>query len=240
MRRRRILAALLAVVTFATVSVGAVSALKSRMPSGVQVVSYDSNTDYMAEMLACADDGSEYALLLGGIYETQRNLKIADIGKYTQTNYFNSPDANVVRGNIGLAQQKVCFTDTDVLMLAKTMYLEARGINSKTELSCICWTILNRVDAGYASTIAGVVTAPGQFAYSANAKTVNDYGINLAVLAEDVLHRWSREKNGETNVGRTLPKDYLWYSGSNGHNWFRNSFRGGAIWNYSLPSPYES
>lgn len=131
------------------------------------------------------------------------------------------------------------YTSTDAVMMARVMFLEARGIQSKTEIACVGWTILNRVDAGYGS-ISAVITAPNQFAYSASASTTSDYGYDLIALATDVLDRWSREKAGQTNVGRVLPKGYLWYAGDGKHNYFRNQYQGGTRWDYSLPSPYES
>ena len=131
------------------------------------------------------------------------------------------------------------YTSTDAVMMARVMFLEARGIRSKTEIACVGWTILNRVDAGYGS-ISAVITAPNQFAYRASASTTSDYGYDLVALATDVLDRWSREKAGQTNVGRVLPKGYLWYAGDGKHNYFRNQYKGGNRWNYSLPSPYES
>lgn len=131
------------------------------------------------------------------------------------------------------------YTSTDAVMMARVMFLEARGIQSKTEIACVGWTILNRVDAGYGS-ISTVITAPNQFAYSASASTTSDYGYDLIALATDVLDRWSREKAGQTNVGRVLPKGYLWYAGDGKHNYFRNQYQGGTRWDYSLPSPYES
>lgn len=135
------------------------------------------------------------------------------------------------------------YTESDVIAMAKTMYNEARGIRSKTEIACIGWTILNRVDAGssagYRDNIYGVITQPQQFAYSAGAPTVSDYGYDLVALARDVLDRWSREKAGQTDVGRVLPKDYHWYAGDGKHNYFRDSYRGGSRWDYSLPSPYQ-
>lgn len=131
------------------------------------------------------------------------------------------------------------YTSTDAVMMARVMFLEARGIQSKTEIACVGWTILNRVDAGYGS-ISAVITAPNQFAYSASASTTSDYGYDLIALATDVLDRWSREKAGQTNVGRVLPKGYLWYAGDGQHNYFRNQYQGGTRWTYSLPSPYES
>ena len=125
-------------------------------------------------------------------------------------------------------------------MMAKTMFNESRGIPSKTEIACIGWTICNRVDAGYGKNPAAVMTAPNQFAYTAGAKTVSDHGYDLVALATDVLDRWSREHAGQTNVGRVLPKNYLWYAGDGKHNYFRNAYRNGTRWNYSLPSPYDS
>lgn len=128
------------------------------------------------------------------------------------------------------------FSESDVIMIAKVMWGEARGIASDTEVACIGWTILNRVDAGYASTIKEVITAPGQFYYS-NSFLLETRFYNLA---KDVLTRWGLEKLGYTNVGRVLPNNYLWYYGDGQHNWFRNKYQGGSRWNYSLPSPYKN
>ena len=120
--------------------------------------------------------------------------------------------------------------------MAKILYREARGISSKTEQACVGWVICNRVDAGYANTPTEVMTAPNQFAYIEDTPIVPElYG-----LAGDVLDRWSREKNGETDVGRVLPKEYLWFSGDGQKNHFRNQYSGGTRWDYSLLSPYES
>jgi hypothetical protein len=84
-------------------------------------------------------------------------------------------------------------------------------------------------------TIAQIITKPAQFAYS-NSTPVWD---NLYALSLDVLDRWQREQAGETDVGRVLPKDYLWYTGDGKHNNFRNSYNGKVYWDYSLPSPYS-
>jgi len=128
------------------------------------------------------------------------------------------------------------YTDADAVMIAKVLYNEARGIPSDTEKACIVWVILNRVDAGYADTISGVVTAKYQFAYRAKTPVWDE----LLSLSYDVLGRWANEKQGQTDVGRVLPKDYLWYTGNGLHNLFRNSYSGRSRWNYSLPSPYTT
>lgn len=129
------------------------------------------------------------------------------------------------------------YTDEEVVMVAKVLYDECRGIASDTEKACVVWTICNRVDAGYGATISHVVTASGQFAYRSNAPVWSE----LYTLAEDVLIRWNHEKNGVSDVGRVLPRDYLWYSGDGYHNYFRNSYGNmNGYWNYSYESPYNS
>lgn len=123
----------------------------------------------------------------------------------------------------------------DVEALARTIWGEARGIPSKTEQAAVAWCVLNRVDAGYADSILGVVSAPGQFTgYSSSYPVTTEF----AELAMDVLMRWYAEKDGEQNVGRVLPKDYLFFNGSGGRNWFRQEFRSSTYWDWSLPSPY--
>ena len=127
----------------------------------------------------------------------------------------------------------------EAVMIAKVMYCEARGINSKKELSMIAWTILNRYDAGFASSISRVITAPNQFAYRASARTVSDHGIDLVALAEDVLLRWHRENLGETDVGRTLPKGYCYYKGNGKHNRFQQTNNGVGYTDFGV-NPYEN
>ena len=128
------------------------------------------------------------------------------------------------------------YTDEDAAILAKIICSEGGSIPSDTEKACLAWCVLNRVDAGYGKTIAEVATAPSQFGYRAQNPVRDD----LLNLCYDVLERWQREKNGETDVGRVLPKDYLWYTGDGKHNNFRNSYSGGTKWDYSLESPYSS
>ena len=129
----------------------------------------------------------------------------------------------------------------EAVMMAKVMYCEAKGISSKRELSMIAWTILNRFDnGGFGSTIPAIITSKNQFAYSRNAPTVNQCGIDLLALAEDVLLRWQAEREGEVNVGRTLPKNYCFYWGDGHHNYFRTSDRGkGYLWFEGYGDPYE-
>ena len=58
-------------------------------------------------------------------------------------------------------------------------------------------------------------------------------------LAKDVLTRWLLEKEGFTEVGRILPKEYLFFAGRNGKNHFRTGYRTRDYWDFSWESPYE-
>ena len=132
-------------------------------------------------------------------------------------------------------------TDAEVEMVAKTIWGEARGIESRMEQAAVAWTICNRADAE-GKTIAEVVKTPYQFYYGSDFPTVDDEGRDLVELARDVLTRWSREKHGEVDVGRVLPAEYLWFGGDGIRNHFRDSFDmyEANYWDWSLPNPYEN
>lgn len=135
------------------------------------------------------------------------------------------------------ARMHPAYTEEEVIMLAKTMWGESRGIASLTENACIAWTACNRVDdPRFPGTIAGVLTQPGQMYYRESFPARED----LLWLARDVLERWTMERLGYTGPGRVLAPDYLWYSGDGAHNYFRTAYRGGTRWGYELESPYKS
>ena len=143
------------------------------------------------------------------------------------------------------------YTEADVEMLARLIYTEARGVRSKTEQAAVVWVVLNRLDNPnrLQKTIAEVVCAPYQFDYRPWAPVLPEF----AELAEDVLERWEREKNGVEDVGRTtagspaspkgasrvLPVEYQYFEGRGGRNWFSAEWRSDEYWDWSLPSPYE-
>lgn len=127
-------------------------------------------------------------------------------------------------------------TSKEVNMIAKTVYGEANGL-SKIEQSLVIWCILNRVDAGQGS-IAKVITAPNQFhGYKESHPVTND----IKELVKDVLARWQMEKVCDGNVGRTLPKEYLYFYGDGKHNWYRNKFSGNyKTWDWNKCwNPYK-
>lgn len=128
----------------------------------------------------------------------------------------------------------------DVEIIAKTLYGECRGVESTTEKAAVAWCILNRVDTtGYACgrSIEYVVTFKNQFqGYNPD----NPVTPELQSLAEDVLIRHHNELAGEANVGRILPKEYIYFIGDTKRNFFTTEFLGKNYWDWSLESPYES
>lgn len=128
---------------------------------------------------------------------------------------------------------------SDVEYIAKTLYGECVGVKSDTEKAAVVWCILNRVDyKGYAcgKSIEYVVTFPNQFQGYSPDHPVLDSLKNLAI---DVLCRWHSEKEGETDVGRILPKEYIYFVGDGKANYFSKEYLGTDYWDFSLESPYE-
>lgn len=113
----------------------------------------------------------------------------------------------------------------DVEAIARTLYGECRGAETEAEKEAVAWVILNRLDAGYADTVLGVVSAPGQFAgYSKE----HPLWPELVEVARRVLIMHHREQLGES-VARVLPLEYLWFSGDGERNYFRCEYDGERV-----------
>lgn len=130
-------------------------------------------------------------------------------------------------------------TEEEARALARTVWGEARGC-SVTEQAAVVWCVLNRVDSAepyYPDDIIGVVSQPKQFSgYDPNHPVDSD----ILALVWDVLERWQAEKSGAEDVGRVLPADYLWFRGDGKANHFRDAYKGGETWDWSLDSPYNT
>jgi hypothetical protein len=86
--------------------------------------------------------------------------------------------------------------------------------------------------------IVSVVTQPDQFA---GYKPGNPVREDLLITARDVMCRWYAEKRGVQDVGRILPREYLWFRGDGYHNYFRDTFEilpETHYWDWSIPDPY--
>ena len=112
------------------------------------------------------------------------------------------------------------FTEADVIAMAQMLYGEARGCELKNQQQAV-WCVLNRVDdSRFPDTIIGVLSQPHQFhGYSAGFPVWD----NLVEIARDVMTRWSMEKQG-AEVARELPSTYLWFTGYNGSNHFKETY----------------
>lgn len=130
--------------------------------------------------------------------------------------------------------------ETEVELLARMLWGEARGIPSDMEKAACVWCVLNRVDdeSGiWPDTVEGVLTQKNQFAgYSSDYPATDE----LKALAADVLTRWHREKTEGGDVGRVLPADYFFFTGDGKNNHFRAEYRSEELWDWSLPNPYEN
>ena len=115
---------------------------------------------------------------------------------------------------------KMYYTDADVVAIAKMLYGESRGCTVDNQQKAV-WCVLNRVDdERYPDSIIEVLSQSGQFhGYSPNHPVWDD----LTAVAEDVLTRWSLEKQGVA-VNRELPKSYLYFTGTGRENIFREVY----------------
>lgn len=127
--------------------------------------------------------------------------------------------------------------DPETLMaLARTVWGKARGC-SATEQAAVVWCVLNRVDSpDFPDDLLEVVQQPNQFS---GYDPENPVWPEHLALVEDVLDRWELEKTAVGDVGRVLPKEYIFFEGDGKENHFRMSYKGGDTWDWSLDSPYE-
>jgi hypothetical protein len=122
----------------------------------------------------------------------------------------------------------------EVELIARTIWGEARGVESKTEQAAVAWCVFNRVDES-GKSIEEVVTAPHQFqGYWTEGNVPSEF----YELAVDVLTRWRLEKAGVEDVGRVLPADYLFFIGHGGRNYFSKEWQAPDFWDWTLKSPY--
>lgn len=138
------------------------------------------------------------------------------------------------------APPQTFYTKEDVIALAKTIQGEAGNVKDKKQQAAVAWCVLNRYDSWKNmykyNSIVEVCEAKNQFLgywliYGEPRQDMID-------LAEDVLMRWSLEKQGFTNVGRTLPSNYYYFWGDGRENHFRIKNSDYVYWDWSYEDPY--
>lgn len=122
----------------------------------------------------------------------------------------------------------------DAVMMARLLWGECRGVESRMEQAAVAWCVLNRVDdPRFPDTIKGVITQPSQFTgYDKN----HPVDPELLELAMDVIERWQTGADG-----RTLPAEYVYFvAGSGHHNNFSKVWPvGREVWDWSMEDPYK-
>lgn len=125
----------------------------------------------------------------------------------------------------------------DARMMAKCLWGECRG-EATMHQAAVAWVVLNRVDdERFPDTIREVIGQPYQFTgYSPN----NPVDPDLLDLSMDVIIRWMREHDGEAEVGRVIPSEYVYFCSRNGHNAFCMEYPiTEEIWDWSAEDPYS-
>ena len=174
----------------------------------------------------------DYSYAMTKTTEVQNVLKKSE---ETKINYSNTIHVLVTPEQKEKVQQQVKKMDNEIEMLAKVIYREARG-ESKQYQSAVAWCVLNRVNSSrYGSTIKKVITSPNQFAWYPDTPVTK----SQKRISKDVITRWLLEKEGMKDVGRSLPKDYFFFSGDGTHNYFRQNFNSTTYWDWSLPNVYD-
>lgn len=168
--RKKILCLMVAAVVAAVTCVTATAAVT--ISPHISVNSYDPDVDYTAEMQRCVEDGSQYALEIGAIYEAQRNMKIEDIGltQYQKTSYFTTySTAAEIKAAMEEANKPVVeqpsYTEEDLYWLSHVLFAEA-GCDWFPDWvqRDVASVVLNRVaDPRYPNTIKDVIFDPGQY-----------------------------------------------------------------------------
>lgn len=117
---------------------------------------------------------------------------------------------------------------------APAWFCNQQGTDGTELIAAVDWCVCNRCDNKELSELISKITAPYQFAYSPS--TVIDS--RHYEIARDVITRWLV---GDYLIsdGRVLPEEYEWF-GANGDetNAFRDAYKGGNRWDWSLESPY--
>lgn len=88
-KKMKVILFIVALVGFTILSVGAKAIAPLRITDQIEVVGWEDGVDYSSQMRKCAEDGGEYAMIVGEIYEEQRNFKIDRLNlPYEKTDYF--------------------------------------------------------------------------------------------------------------------------------------------------------
>lgn len=167
--KRKLLAAALALTLAVIPALGPCASAKGAaegLGKYITVTGYDPKVDYTAKIAQVLKDGGPFAMLMGAIYEKQRNMKIEDMKlPYKQNSYFT--DYSTAKEILEAMERdsKPKYTDEDLDLLARIINAEA-GCDWIPDWvqRMVGSVVLNRVKSKYfPNTIREVIYQPGQY-----------------------------------------------------------------------------
>ena len=200
-------------------------------------------TEYKKETTRPATQNESVCPYAGVTLEIQRAMEKACIKEDTVELEIQAAEPVVVEAVVKEVTIVKHFPESTYIKGAIMMHGEAGGIPSQTEQSGPLWVACNRVDSDdpfFPDDLESVIEQKWQFDGYTPGGTYTQAEYELAV---DVFERWYREKHGESaeSVGRTLPSEYIYFTGDGVHNYFRKTQKGSIyVWGSVLPSPYET
>lgn len=128
-------------------------------------------------------------------------------------------------------------TEEEEREIARMLYGEERQYGY-IERAAVVWHLLNRIDSPLeANTVKGDLTHAHYSGYI-KSNPVEEWAI---WIVRDVVWRYACEKEGYEEVGRILPREFLYMACYKGHNRYRDRYRGSChFWDWSIPSPYDT
>lgn len=127
-------------------------------------------------------------------------------------------------------------SESDEKRLAQMLYGEDRHCGDAEDTmkqAAVIWCAFNRCDA-WDQTVKETITHSqfhGWHKWQKHPEWAHE-------LVRDVAVRRALEKAGEEDVGRVLPKEYLFFANGGEHERFRTGYRTQKYWDWSLSNPY--
>lgn len=152
----------------------------------------------------------------------------------SSADYFMSSLDDVMREEL----VRSVLSEKDEVLLAKMLWGEDRQ-HKLYMRAAIIWCVFNRLDLTRIP-IDQIVTHD-QFPGYLEGNPVKEWAVNLIW---DVAIRYVLEQNGFTDVGRVLPKEFIYYEQPIGKTYhvFKTKLKlndpTNTLWDWSLPSPY--
>lgn len=156
-------------------------------------------------------------------------------GKKTEADIFMDSLSDIMHDEL----VRSVLSEKDETILARMLWGEDRE-NPLFMRAAVLWCVFNRMDVSHKS-IRQIVTHD-QFCGYNPGNPVTDWAVSLV---RDVAVRYVLEQNGFEDVGRVLPREYLYYERPDGKRYhvFKTKLKvtdkDNKIWDWSLPSPYS-